>query len=467
MAMNNNDNVIHNDEYYLKQIEEQKEYYERLSKKKNQEIEDLFSQIEKENQQLKREILQYKIELEEEKSNTQNMKETYFNINSFDESNPELDRIVYENIKYIKEKNDKKLNEITDLYKIQLNNAIKDSQSIRKNIRLTIDNYDTKSSIDFNESIISCIQILENKINTLIEENFNKEKYSLLLNQKYELATEENNFLKNKIMQEKTNICEQVSQIQKQNIYSHFEIIQNLLNELNEQKHNYFNIKFNESFDELSNLLTESVEKNKVLSESNEKMKKLCEELNIKLSIITKEKDRLLEETKKTIVDCEINKTKDINVNAMKIKFEKEIDNLKIINQNLLNQITELKEQIDTNNANIEIQIKKVNNANNVLLNQKSSMITQLNNQLGLANTQLLESKSKINEQLELLSNYKKQNDCLQEKEKKSQIEIMELKEQINKYTLNSKISNDNSKAILLINNIDKKLSLLEKEKMI
>ena len=57
-------------------------------------------------------------------------------------------------------------------------------------------------------------------------------------------------------------------------------------------------------------------------------MKKLCEELNIKLSIITKEKDRLLEETKKTIVDCEINKTKDINVNAMKIKFEKE----KIIN---------------------------------------------------------------------------------------------------------------------------------------
>ena len=465
--MNNNDNVIHNDEYYLKQIEEQKEYYERLSQKKNQEIEDLFSQIEKENQQLKREILQYKIELEEEKSNTQNMKETYFNINSFDESNPELDRIVYENIKYIKEKNDKKLNEITDLYKIQLNNAIKDSQSIRKNIRLTIDNYDTKSSIDFNESIISCIQILENKINTLIEENFNKEKYSLLLNQKYELATEENNFLKNKIMQEKTNICEQVSQIQKQNIYSHFEIIQNLLNELNEQKHNYFNIKFNESFDELSNLLTESVEKNKVLSESNEEMKKLCEELNIKLSIITKEKDRLLEETKKTIVDCEINKTKDINVNAMKIKFEKEIDNLKIINQNLLNQITELKEQIDTNNANIEIQIKKVNNANNVLLNQKSSMITQLNNQLGLANTQLLESKSKINEQLELLSNYKKQNDCLQEKEKKSQIEIMELKEQINKYTLNSKISNDNSKAILLINNIDKKLSLLEKEKMI
>ena len=100
MAMNNNENVIHNDEYYLKQIEEQKEYYERLSKKKNQEIEDLFSQIEKENQQLKREILQYKIELEEEKSNTQNMKETYFNINSFDESNPELDRIVYENIKF-------------------------------------------------------------------------------------------------------------------------------------------------------------------------------------------------------------------------------------------------------------------------------------------------------------------------------------------------------------------------------
>ena len=87
MALNNNDNNIHNEEYYMKQIEEQKEYYERLAKQKNQEIEELFSQIEKENQELKREILQCKIELEEEKSNTQNMKETYFNINSFDNLN--------------------------------------------------------------------------------------------------------------------------------------------------------------------------------------------------------------------------------------------------------------------------------------------------------------------------------------------------------------------------------------------
>ena len=102
------------------------------------------------------------------------------------------------------------------------------------------------------DNIFTSNQILENKIKSLIEDNFNKEKYSLMLNQKYELATEENNFLKNKIMQEKTNICEQINELQKQNLSSHFEMIQNLLAELNDKKQNFFSIKFTDSFNELT-----------------------------------------------------------------------------------------------------------------------------------------------------------------------------------------------------------------------
>ena len=109
----NQSNENHTEEYYIKKLEEQQKAFDILGKKKDKEIEEFFSQIEQENQELKKEIIQCKIELEEEKAKTQNMKETYFNINSFDESNPELDRIVYENIKYIKEENEKKLNEIT------------------------------------------------------------------------------------------------------------------------------------------------------------------------------------------------------------------------------------------------------------------------------------------------------------------------------------------------------------------
>ena len=219
---NNNNNI---EEFYIKKLEEQQKQYYIMASKKDKEIEEFFSQIEQENSSLKRELIQLKLELEEEKSKTQNMKETYFNINSFDESNPELDRIVFENIKYIKEENEKKLQEISDSYSNQLASSKKEYESLKHKIKTSLDSIDLRTSInltDINDNVTSIIDVLGNKISSLIEDNFNKEKYVLMLNQKYDLATEENNFLKNKILQEKTLICEQIADLQKQTLNSHF-----------------------------------------------------------------------------------------------------------------------------------------------------------------------------------------------------------------------------------------------------
>ena len=464
----NQSNENHTEEYYIKKLEEQQKAFDILGKKKDKEIEEFFSQIEQENQELKKEIIQCKIELEEEKAKTQNMKETYFNINSFDESNPELDRIVYENIKYIKEENEKKLNEITELYKIQLENANKDAQSIRKAIKFTIDNYDSRNSstADFYDNIFTSNQILENKIKSLIEDNFNKEKYSLMLNQKYELATEENNFLKNKIMQEKTNICEQINELQKQNLSSHFEMIQNLLAELNDKKQNFFSIKFTDSFNELTSFINETIENNKTLVEHNENMKKICEGLKSKLEIVMEEKNTLLNESKKIIVAGEIKSSNEINYQANLTKLEDEISILKNKNENLLKQNASLAEQIELINSKLDLQIKSVNNANNVLLNQKSSMIAQLSTQLNVANSQIFELKKEIKDNENAISSLTIENQNLIEKEKNLQNEIMNYKVELNKHNLSTKITNDSSKAMELINsNIDKKISLLQKEK--
>ena len=301
---NNNNNNI--EEYYIKKLEDQQKQYYIMASKKDKEIEEFFSQIEQENSSLKRELIQLKLELEEEKSKTQNMKETYFNINSFDESNPELDRIVFENIKYIKEENEKKLQEISDSYSNQLASSKKEYESLKHKIKTSLDSIDLRTSInltDINDNVTSIIDVLGNKISSLIEDNFNKEKYVLMLNQKYDLATEENNFLKNKILQEKTLICEQIADLQKQTLNSHFELEQTLLNELNEKKSNFFNKKFNDSFDEVSSYLKETIDINKKLLEQNEFLKVELEEMKLKLDIAIKEKDSLLTESKNIIVN--------------------------------------------------------------------------------------------------------------------------------------------------------------------
>ena len=194
--------------------------YEKNINEKEKEIEDFFYQIQKENEELKSDLIKYKLELEKEREITQNLKDTYLNINYFDDPTNNIDVIIYENIKFIKEENEKKLNELNLSYENLVKLTKKENLQIKNSIRETLENYDNKLSISINsnmtQSIFDDIEKYENKIESLLEINFNKEKYSLMLNQKFELVTEENNFLKGKIMQEKINLIEKISDFNKE-----------------------------------------------------------------------------------------------------------------------------------------------------------------------------------------------------------------------------------------------------------
>ena len=68
--------------------------YEKNINDKEKEIEDFFYQIQKENEELKSELIKYKLELEKEREITQTLKDTYLNINCFDDPTNNIDVII-------------------------------------------------------------------------------------------------------------------------------------------------------------------------------------------------------------------------------------------------------------------------------------------------------------------------------------------------------------------------------------
>ena len=99
------------------QISNLKKEFEFQNQQKNQELEVLFDEINTENQELKKELLQTQFELEQEKQKNSNIKNTFLNINSStistilndDQKNSEKNFLyLNDHIKLIKENSEKK-----------------------------------------------------------------------------------------------------------------------------------------------------------------------------------------------------------------------------------------------------------------------------------------------------------------------------------------------------------------------
>ena len=223
--MNNKDeeSISKSSNMYENKIENLKNEYKFQTKKKNQELEELFEQMEDENKELKKEIIQTKFELQEEKDKSKNMKISFYNINrnlynnqsSKEIKNLETNGAEYyyiflnNNIKIIKENSEKKIIELTKNY----NKELKYFEETQKNTDLNIKGFLNKKDnieIVYNK-IIEENKKYYNKIDILLKENYNKEKFSITLNQKYEISKEEIYFLKSRIFQEKSNILNKIN----------------------------------------------------------------------------------------------------------------------------------------------------------------------------------------------------------------------------------------------------------------
>ena len=196
-------------------------------KKKNQELEELFEEMDEENKELKKGIIQSQFELEGEKEKIKNIKNTFYNINSNNQHIPAVKNedicndiennyiFLNNNIKIIKENNDKKIDEIT----LNYNKNLKNYEQCKKKTDLNIKdilNKDDNIEIVY-KNILDEIKEYYKKIELLLNENYNKEKYSITLNQKYEISKEEIYFLKQRIFEEKINILNKINEINKVN----------------------------------------------------------------------------------------------------------------------------------------------------------------------------------------------------------------------------------------------------------
>lgn len=452
--------------------------YEKNINEKEKEIEDFFYQIQKENEELKSDLIKYKLELEKEREITQNLKDTYLNINYFDDPTNNIDVIIYENIKFIKEENEKKLNELNLSYENLVKLTKKENLQIKNSIRETLENYDNKLSIsinsNMNQSIFDNIEKYENKIESLLEINFNKEKYSLMLNQKFELVTEENNFLKGKIMQEKINLIEKISDFNKENSLTNIEIIKNLLNELDEEKNNFFNNQFLIPIESLSQSLNESKQNEKILKEQNEKMKNICDELKNKIENIMIEKKNIIEKSKELLIESEKKYSKEKVLYSEISKLKKEIEILTNKNDYLLKTNTSLNEQIENINNRIEFQIKTKSNENDIIINQKNLMIEELSNKLVKSKFDIENYGKKIEELNEEINQMKKSisddsdNENYYQKESKEQINNKNIQKKNNTF-YNEFMTIKNEKDIIenKFNNLNNQYNILKNNMII
>ena len=412
-------------EYYQQKIERLTNDYENQNRQKNQELDEIFEELSLENDNLKKELLLTKEELEAEIEKNIDIKNSIYNFNYFTkQTSKDLDEKLGKNksikeyytnsaftdyIKTIKEEANKELSGLNseqenniknfELMKASLENKIKNLHNLLKD--------DEKMNIYFNE-ILNEFNIFHNKYYSLLLENISNKKYNIIYCEKLGLAREEILFLKERIVIEKKLILEKINSLAHDNEFIHLNMIQEILNEINQKRKNYFNEKFYFSIKNINQSFLEYKEKEKELLNKNENLKKELEELKYKFNKVNEEKNQLMENSVNYTITKENNKSNENFSQSLINKLRKEKLLLENENNSLLKNNSELQQQIMSINNQMKFEINKKSNDSLTIMKQKDIKIQELNKKL---NT-MIETNSKdkitinnLNEEIESLNN--------------------------------------------------------------
>lgn len=412
-------------EFYQKKIERITDDYENQTRRKNQELDEIFEEITLENDNLRKELLLTKEELEGEIEKNIDIKNSIYNFNYFTKkTSKELDEklgkdknikedytnsIFCDYLKTIKEESNKKLSELN----IEQENNIKNFAIIKTSLENKINNIynilkeDERMNIHLKD-IIKELNIYNNKYNSLLSENYSNKKYIIILVEKLGLAREEIFFLKERIIKEKKIILEKINSLSHDNELTHFRMIQEISNEINQKRKNYFNEQFYFPIQDLHKIFLEFKEKEKELVNKNEVLKKELEELKYKFNKVNEEKDEMMKNAVNYTTNKENNKNNETYLQSMVNKLRKEKLILENENNSLLKNNSELNEQIISINNKIKFELNKKNNENLSLINQKDSLIRELNKKLNSITETNSKDKTTINnlnEEIDSLNN--------------------------------------------------------------
>ena len=464
------------------QMDNLKKEFEFQNQQKNKEIEILFNEINNENQELKKELLETKLELEDERQKSLNIKNTFLNINSNNLSNylqpdikiPEKNYIyLNDHIKIIKENSEKKITELNNNKNSKQKNFEEEKNNSEKNIKKIL-----ALKKDINETSQDIMEILENfwgEIDFLMNENFNKDKYIITLGEKYEIIKEEIHFLKERIFQEKINILEKINEIEGLNKLNHVNLIQELQQELENNNKNFYNEQILGPLENI-NLMISSMKDNEREIESN-RYKLECENeiLKNKIDILEKEKNELLNKSSNFIFDKESIISENMINKSQVNKLNKENQLLKNENDNLLKNIKDLNEELFNIKNKYNFDIKKIENNYSIILSQKENVIKELSSKNDILLQNYLNSKNELNELNEQIINLQQKISAYEIKENEYKNELRELNKELNtqknleqKYSfteqINKKPSNFLNKDNININNINTEYNKVIKE---
>ena len=412
-------------EFYQKKIERITDDYENQTRRKNQELDEIFEEITLENDNLRKELLLTKEELEGEIEKNIDIKNSIYNFNYFTKkTSKELDEklgkdknikedytnsIFCDYLKTIKEESNKKLSELN----IEQENNIKNFAIMKTSLENKINNIynilkeDERMNIHLKD-IIKELNIYNNKYNSLLSENYSNKKYIIILVEKLGLAREEIFFLKERIIKEKKIILEKINSLSHDNELTHFRMIQEISKEINQKRKNYFNEQFFFPIQDLHKSFLEFKEKEKELVNKNEVLKKELEELKYKFNKVNEEKDEMMKNAVNYTINKENNKNNETYLQSMVNKLRKEKLILENENNSLLKNNSELNEQIISINNKIKFELNKKNNENLSLINQKDSLIRELNKKLNSITETNSKDKTTINnlnEEIDSLNN--------------------------------------------------------------
>ena len=460
------------------QIENIKKEFDYQNERKNQELEALFEEINSENQDLKKELLQTKIELDEEKQKLKNIKNTLINImpgnsnlilSQEDLTNSDIFNLdknylyLNDHIRTIKENKEKKISELTEKHDFKLKNFIDEKKNFEIGVVKILEiRQDAKKCTS---DIFELSQKFFNEIEILLNENYNKDKYIITQEEKYEIMKEEINFLKERIIQEKINILSKINEINNSYKLNYCNLAQEIQNELAQNKKNFYNEQILMPFENINSMIS-NMKKNEQDVENNKyKLESENEILKNKINILEKEKNEILNKTSNFIFDKEAIISQNLLYKSENNKLKNEIKIINDENNTLLKNVKELNEELLSIKNKMNFDLKKIENNNKIILNQKENIINELTNKNCTSMKNEADLKNKLDDLNDQIYNLQQEIISYKEKEKNYETQIIQLSKKLNEEIISSNINEPKYPLTEAINkNISEKLDLMKSD---
>ena len=460
------------------QIENIKKEFDYQNERKNQELEALFEEINSENQDLKKELLQTKIELDEEKQKLKNIKNTFINImpgnsnlilSQEDLTNSDIFNLdknylyLNDHIRTIKENKEKKISELTERHDFKLKNFFDEKKNFEIGVVKILEiRQDAKKCTS---DIFELSQKFFNDIEILLNENYNKDKYIITQEEKYEIMKEEINFLKERIIQEKINILSKINEINNSYKLNYCNLAQEIQNELAQNKKNFYNEQILMPFENINSMIS-NMKKNEQDVENNKyKLESENEILKNKINILEKEKNEILNKTSNFIFDKEAIISQNLLYKSENNKLKNEIKIINDENNTLLKNVKELNEELLSIKNKMNFDLKKIENNNKIILNQKENIINELTNKNCTSMKNEADLKNKLDDLNDQIYNLQQEIISYKEKEKNYETQIIHLSKKLNEEIISSNINEPKYPLTEAINkNISEKLDLMKSD---